>query len=128
MHILLAEDNRVNAFAAQGLLELWGCHVTWVQNGTQALAALESEAYDLVLMDISMPEMDGIETTRQIRQREALTGKRIPIIALTAHTASRDRDLCFQAGMDDYLTKPINAEGMLERLWFWQGSCPWPRK
>jgi CheY-like chemotaxis protein len=118
----------VNAIAAQGLLESWGCRVTWVDTGTKALKAIEKDDFDLLLMNISMPEMDGIETTRRIRQRETTTGKRLPIIALTAHTSSHDRDLCFQAGMDDFLTKPINAEGMLERLWFWQGSCPWPRK
>jgi len=120
LNVLLAEDNMVNAIAAQGLLEQWGSRVTWVENGAAALTATESELFDVVLMDISMPIMDGLEATLKIREVEKNTKRRIPIIALTAHATSRDRDLAFHAGMDDYLTKPINPDEMLERLRFWQ--------
>ena len=126
LNVLLAEDNMVNAIAAQGLLELWGCRVTWVEDGAAALAAIESEKFDVVLMDVSMPIMDGLQATLKIREGEKNTPRRIPIIALTAHAASRDRDLCFQVGMDDYVTKPINTDDMVGRLRFWKSACQSP--
>jgi len=118
--ILLAEDNPVNAVVAQGLLEEWGCVVTWVENGVQALAALQTGTFDIVLMDISMPEIDGLEATRRIRLLDQARGTHQIVIALTAHSATRDRDACFQVGMDDFLTKPIQPDDMLDRLTFWQ--------
>jgi CheY-like chemotaxis protein len=90
------------------MLEDQGHEVTVVGNGRLALEALATGAFDVVLMDVQMPEMDGLEATAEIRARERQTGRRIPIIALTAHTQAADRERCIEAGMDDYLAKPID--------------------
>jgi CheY-like chemotaxis protein len=92
---------------AVGLLELQGHHVETAENGEQALEKYEQVQYDVILMDVEMPVMDGIEATKAIRQREALTGRSIPIIAMTAHAVQDNRDRCLEAGMDGYVTKPI---------------------
>ncbi|MGA2040260.1 MAG: two-component regulator propeller domain-containing protein [Bryobacteraceae bacterium] len=105
--ILLAEDNPVNQKLAVRLLHKRGYSVVTADNGLEALAALERERFDLVLMDIQMPEMGGFEATAQIRTRERRSGGRIPIIAFTAHAMAGDRERCLEAGMDDYVTKPI---------------------
>jgi CheY-like chemotaxis protein len=122
-HVLLAEDNVVNQKVACRLLEKYGCRVSTVQNGRAAIEAWEATRFDLILMDCHMPELDGYEATREIRRRES-AGRRIPIIALTAHAmAGADRE-CFDAGMDDYITKPIDRERLsncLER-YFRQGD------
>jgi CheY-like chemotaxis protein len=107
IRILLAEDNPVNQKVAARLLERDGHRVKVVSNGREAVAALEHEAFELVLMDLEMPVMDGLKTATVIREREQLSGAHLPIIAMTAHAMSGDRDRCLAAGMDDYITKPI---------------------
>jgi CheY-like chemotaxis protein len=116
LNILLAEDNPINQRLAIKLLENWGHRATTVSNGKQALAVLEDTSFDLVLMDVQMPEMDGFETTAAIREREKLTGKHLPIIAMTAYAMKGDKDRCLAAGMDGYLSKPIQIEELLNAL------------
>ncbi len=110
LHILLAEDNRINQRVATGLLEKAGHSVRTVTNGREALAVLMRERFDIVLMDLQMPELDGFEATAAIREREAGTNTHVPIIALTAHAMKGDRERCLAAGMDGYATKPIQLE------------------
>lgn len=119
LKVLLAEDNLVNAFVASRRLEDWQCAVTLAENGADALTAVESESFDVVLMDISMPVMDGLQATKEIRQREESTGNHIPIIAITAYALKGDRERCLGAGMDDYMAKPINFNELLEKLRYW---------
>jgi PAS domain S-box-containing protein len=116
LRVLLAEDNAVNQKIASRLLEKEGHHVTVAPDGRQALAALDRENFDLVLMDVQMPEMDGFETTAAIRSRERHAGKRLPIIAMTAHAMQGDRERCLAAGMDNYIAKPIRARELIELL------------
>ena len=108
--ILLAEDNRVNQAVASRLLAKLGHTPVVANNGREAIDLLEQERFDLVLMDIQMPEMDGILATKSIREREKSTHRHIPIIAMTAHAMKGDRTRCLAAGMDGYVTKPINLE------------------
>lgn len=114
--ILLAEDNLVNQKLTVRLLEKVGHTVAVAENGKAALAQLESSSFDLVLMDVQMPEMDGLTATRTIREQEQKTRKHIPIVALTAHAMSGDREKCLQAGMDEYLSKPINARDLYQTI------------
>ncbi|MBS0420794.1 MAG: response regulator [Proteobacteria bacterium] len=107
--ILLAEDNAVNQKVAVRLLEKLNCRVTVVGDGAAAVAHWKNGAFDLILMDCQMPELDGYEATREIRRLEGATGH-IPIVALTAHAIKGSDQKCFAAGMDDYLTKPIDSE------------------
>jgi CheY-like chemotaxis protein/HPt (histidine-containing phosphotransfer) domain-containing protein len=109
LHVLLAEDNAVNQRLAASLLERRGHRVTIAANGREALAALERQAFDVVLMDVQMPEMGGFDATAAIRQREAATGGHIPIVAMTAHAMKGDRERCLEAGMDEYVTKPLDS-------------------
>jgi two-component system sensor histidine kinase/response regulator len=109
LKILLAEDNAVNQMLAVRLLEKRGHAVTVAQTGTLAVKAHETQPFDLVLMDVQMPEMDGLEATIAIRQREKKSGKHVPIIAMTAHAMVGDRELCLKAGMDGYVTKPLDV-------------------
>src|SRR5687768_11812173 len=106
--ILLVEDNIVNQRVASGLLTRRGHHVTAAWDGREALAILDRETFDLVLMDLQMPVMSGIDATMAIRQRELATGGHIRIVAMTAHAMSGDRDRCLAAGMDGYLSKPVD--------------------
>ena len=113
MRILLAEDNLVNQTVAVRLLEKRGYTVVVAGNGRAALAALEQNNFDLVLMDVQMPELDGFETTVAIRAKEELTGAHIPIVAMTAHALKGDQERCMASGMDGYLSKPIPVEELL---------------
>jgi signal transduction histidine kinase/ligand-binding sensor domain-containing protein/CheY-like chemotaxis protein len=110
LRILLAEDNRVNQTVATRLLEKHGHHVVLAQNGKEALKAIETEAPDLVLMDVQMPEMDGLDATRAVREREKVTGGHLPIIAMTAYAMQGDKEHCLAAGMDGYISKPIDVK------------------
>ncbi len=109
LRILLAEDSIVNQKLAVVLLQKHGHRLTVVGDGGKAVAAAKSGDYDLILMDVQMPEMDGIEATRRIRENERRTGLRTPIVAMTAHALKGDREKCLEAGMDDYVSKPIRA-------------------
>ncbi len=127
--ILLVEDNQINQMVAEGILEGSDLQVDIAANGLEAIHSLQQapkeSPYDLVLMDCQMPEMDGYEATRQIRQGVALEhNAKIPIIAMTANAMAGDRDKCLAAGMDDYLSKPISAKLLLAKLqeWLVQGS------
>jgi CheY-like chemotaxis protein/HPt (histidine-containing phosphotransfer) domain-containing protein len=117
-HVLVAEDNPVNQLVASDLLDWLGCRVDLVGNGREAIAAVESTHYDLILMDVHMPEMDGLEATRLIRARERSAGRRsaVPIVALTANALSGDREACLAAGMSDYLSKPITRAALATML------------
>jgi len=118
--VLVAEDHPVNAEIVCALLGESGCRVTVASNGREAVAAYESGAFDLVFMDIQMPEMDGIEVTQRIRAIERETGhERVPIIALTANALRDDRSAALAAGMDDYLTKPVTGERLRATLVRW---------
>ncbi len=116
LRILLAEDNEINQVLARTLLESRGHRVVVAPNGTRALELLESGSFDLALMDVSMPEMDGFQVTRKWRAREDRSGHRLPIIAMTAHAKKGDRERCLAAGMDDYIMKPVDAEDLFERV------------
>jgi PAS domain S-box-containing protein len=119
-NILLVEDNLINQQVALGLLQIQGYSVTVVNNGREALDAHGKGSFDLILMDCHMPEMDGFEATREIRTRErSSTGKRVPIVALTANAMAQDRDNCLNAGMDDHLSKPFSRLTMQEMLARW---------
>ena len=126
-HILLVEDNLINQQVAVGILQIQGYSVTVANNGKEALDAHAQGAFDLVLMDCHMPEMDGFEATMEIRRREHSTvGKRVPIIALTANAMASDREECLNAGMDDHLSKPFSMQTMQEMLdrWIGKGAAP----
>ncbi|MEI8181507.1 MAG: PAS domain S-box protein [Desulfomonile sp.] len=117
LNVLLAEDNPVNQKLATRLLQKMGHSVTVAENGRQALAAFMKDQFDVILMDIQMPEMDGFEATAAIREREkSQDGAHIPILAITAHAMAGDRERCLEAGMDGYVSKPINAQELAEAL------------
>jgi len=116
LRVLLAEDNLVNQRLAVRLLEKRGHSVVVAGNGREALAAFESGGFDLILMDLQMPEMDGFEATTAIRERERESGNRVPIVALTAHAMKGDREKCLAGGMDGYLTKPIRPAELYDVL------------
>jgi polar amino acid transport system substrate-binding protein len=123
-HVLLVEDNDINQEVAREILRLFGLSVSLAATGQEALDCLERESFDLVLMDLQMPEMDGLEATRRARA----LGHRLPILAMTANARREDRELCLAAGMDDYLSKPINPEvlSQLLRRYLQPGSLPVP--
>jgi CheY-like chemotaxis protein len=116
LRILLAEDSLVNQKLAAGLLEKLGHTVVVANHGREAIAAWESDDFDLVLMDVQMPEMDGFEATAAIRAKESRTGSHVPIIAMTAHALKGDRERCLKAGMDDYVAKPIRAQQLFDTI------------
>jgi two-component system sensor histidine kinase/response regulator len=122
LKILLAEDNPVNQLLAVRLLEKRGHHVTVANNGTEAVAQSLGTIFDIILMDIQMPIMDGFEATAAIRSREKLTGNHIPIIAMTAHALSDDEERCLAAGMDAYISKPINSAQLFELVESFAGA------
>jgi PAS domain S-box-containing protein len=124
LRVLLVEDNKVNQMLAVALLKKRRHEVTVADDGRQAVELVRRSEFDVVLMDVQMPEMDGLEATRLIRQMEASRGRRIPIIAVTAHTMEEDRQRCLDAGMDDYVRKPIDPEELEAAIERWTGELP----
>ena len=116
LRVLLAEDNPVNQTLAMRVLEKLGHKAQVVNNGREALGRSQAEGFDLILMDVQMPEMDGLEATRAIRAAEASTGKHVPIVAMTAHAMKGDREKCLSAGMDGYLSKPIRIDELKQAM------------
>jgi CheY-like chemotaxis protein len=117
LRVLLAEDNPVNVKFALKLLEREGHTVTLAGNGKQAVDLYQSSAFDIVLMDVQMPEMDGLDATRAIRQIEMdRNGIHIPIIAMTANAMAGDREMCMQAGMDGYVAKPVKKDALFAEI------------
>ncbi len=116
LRFLVVEDNAVNRLVATKLLGKQSHEVRQAVTGREALALLERESFDCVLMDVQMPEMDGFEATREIRKAERGTGRHIPIVAMTAHAMAGDRERCLAAGMDGYLTKPIRAKELFAAI------------
>jgi CheY-like chemotaxis protein len=122
LRVLLAEDNVVNQRVAVRLLEKQGHRVRVVTTGAAAVAAVRDGAFDLVLMDIQMPELDGLTATARIREAERGTGRHVPVVAMTAHAMAGDRERCLAAGMDDYLAKPFDPADLARVL----GAHPAP--
>ena len=116
LRVLLAEDNPVNQTLAMRILERLGHKVQVVNNGREALGRSQAEEFDLILMDVQMPEMGGLEATTAIRDAEAATGKHVPIVAMTAHAMKGDREKCLNAGMDGYLSKPIRIDELKQAM------------
>jgi CheY-like chemotaxis protein len=116
LSILVAEDNRVNQRLLEALLQRAGHRVHLARDGREAIRAWRRRKFDLILMDVQMPFLDGLEATRLIREQEAISGEHIPIIALTAHALKGDRERCLQAGMDDYVSKPVSRARLMEAI------------
>ncbi len=116
LRILLVEDSIVNQRLALALLNRWGHDVTVANNGVEALELVDQREFQLALMDVQMPEMDGLEATRRIRESEQKSGGHLPIIAMTAHAMKGDRERCLEAGMDDYVSKPVRSWQLLEAM------------
>ncbi|MCF8336013.1 MAG: response regulator, partial [Bacteroidales bacterium] len=112
--ILLAEDQKINRKIVSGLLSKYNWEIEEAVNGEDALNKAINGNFDIVLMDVQMPQMDGYEATRRIREKENETGKHLPIIAMTAHAMKGDKEKCLAAGMDHYLAKPINTEDVVK--------------
>lgn len=116
LRVLYAEDGHLNQILVQEMLGQAGLEVDIAENGRKALAAIETKQYDLLLLDVQMPEIDGFEVARRIREQEAKTGGHLPIVALTAHAMKGDRQRCLEAGMDDYVSKPFDEETLLAAM------------
>ena len=116
VRVLVAEDNRVNQMVTSRLLEKHGFHTFLANNGREALEILQWEAVDMVLMDVQMPVMDGLEATRRIREMEKKTGVHLPILAMTAKALQGDREQCLGAGMDGYIAKPVESKQLLQAI------------
>jgi len=114
IRILLAEDNLINREVAVRMLTKRGHTVTIAENGKEAVKIFESQAFDMILMDVQMPEMDGFEATAVIRHKEKEKGTHIPIVAMTAHAMKGDRERCINAGMDEYISKPIAIDELIK--------------
>jgi two-component system, sensor histidine kinase and response regulator len=112
----LAEDNPVNQTLAVRLLEKRGYQVSIAENGSEALAALEKDSFDIILMDVQMPGTDGFEATAAIRAREKSSGQHIPIVAMTAHALKSDQERCLSVGMDAYVSKPIRTNELFTTI------------
>jgi signal transduction histidine kinase/ligand-binding sensor domain-containing protein/CheY-like chemotaxis protein len=124
LRVLLAEDNTVNQLVTKRMLEAAGHRIAIVEDGGRAVDGVATGAFDLVLMDVQMPMMDGLEATRRIRDREQVTGGRIAIIGLTAGAMSEERQACLDSGMDDFLSKPVRRETLLRALERWRPDRP----
>jgi CheY-like chemotaxis protein len=121
--ILLVEDVKINIIVATTMLCALGHQVDVAENGIQALEAMRKKEYDLVFMDCQMPEMDGYQCTRQLRQAlDVLSNHNVPVIAMTAHAMTGDREKCLAAGMDDYISKPIDSEQLRSVVLRWYGK------
>jgi CheY-like chemotaxis protein len=120
--VLLAEDNALNRRVASTILARLGCDVTEAENGALAIRFLEEKPFDLVFMDVQMPEMDGLEATRRIRENPSWVN--LPIIALTAHAMKSDRERCLEGGMSDYISKPLRAADVERIVEKWVGRHP----
>jgi CheY-like chemotaxis protein len=116
LRVLLVEDNLVNQQVALRMLQKQGHAVVVAGNGKEALSALDDGRFDVVLMDVQMPEMDGLQATAAIRARERGTGRRIPIVALTAQAMEGDRERCLAAGMDAYISKPVRRTHLVRAV------------
>ena len=125
LRVLLAEDNLVNQHVALAVLKKLGIRAELAANGREAVEAVQAGAFDLVLMDCQMPELDGFQATRRIRELEG-EARRVPILAMTANAMQGDRERCLESGMDDYLAKPITLDGLKNALrrWLPAGSVP----
>jgi len=121
-HVLLVEDNKVNQMVARKMLTAMGLTVDLAEDGEEALSALAEKRYDLVLMDCQMPVLDGYRATKTFRDQEVRSEKRLPIIAMTANAMEGDRQKCLDAGMDDYLAKPVKKEQLRTLLAHWLGA------
>jgi CheY-like chemotaxis protein len=131
LRILLAEDNAVNQMLAARLIEKRGHMASVVSSGREALAALEKDSFDVILMDVQMPEMDGFEATAEIRKKENVIGRHTPIIAMTAYAMKGDRERCLTAGMDGYVSKPVQPEELFLAIYahtrrFWPAAPSTP--
>ena len=124
VRVLLVEDNLVNQRVAQALLKKIGCRVDIAANGSEGVAMARKFPFAAILMDCQMPEMDGFEATKAIRRHENGSGKRIPIIAMTASAMESDRLHCLEVGMDDYISKPVKPHLLAEVLAKWVGTLP----
>ena len=124
MSLLLVEDNPVNQTVTAGVLRRAGHTVTVASNGREALACLADQRFDVVLMDVQMPEMDGLEATRHVRAQERATGRHLPILGLSASVMREDRDACLACGMDGFLAKPVRRQELLAELERWRGGGP----
>jgi CheY-like chemotaxis protein len=116
LRILLAEDNHFNQLVASKILNRLGYKIEIVDNGIKVLEAMQNRRYDVILMDIQMPEMDGLEATKHIVDNTDLA-RRPYIIALTANAMDSDRQICMDAGMDDFISKPVNVDSLVKALW-----------
>jgi PAS domain S-box-containing protein len=124
LRVLLAEDNVVNQQLALRLLEKLGHHVTLASNGREALAVIEKAKFDLLLTDVQMPEIDGFELAATIRRQELTSGGHLPVIAMTAHALKGDRERCLDAGMDDYISKPVRSKELMEVVGKFEAPAP----
>ena len=126
LRVLLVEDHEVSRQVAAAMIERLGCQVDSAASGGEALEALERAGYDVVLMDIQLPGLNGLGATAELRRREAATGRHVPVIALTASAMTEDRQRCLEAGMDDYLAKPLRSAALRAALVRWSraGSNP----
>jgi len=120
--ILVAEDNEVNQLVFTQILAETGLSFEIVANGRLAVEAWRERRPAMILMDVSMPEMNGLQATAAIRAAEAVTGDHVPIVGVTAHALKGDRERCIEAGMDDYLPKPISPRALLEKIERWSGD------
>jgi CheY-like chemotaxis protein len=122
LRVLVAEDNLVNQNVILGVLKKEGHSIELARNGQEVLAAVQRSQFDLILMDVQMPQMDGFEATAAIRKAEKISVEHLPIVAITAHAMQGDRERCLEAGMDDYLTKPIDLSKLRAMLEKWAAS------